>query len=135
MLTPNEYAYGDCCKLIPSSYHLGHSGITRSMIRLRRKKKRLSAEAFLHADPCCCSRHAQQDRREFQSPTLAKLGGRSSAISHVCMLQTTVAEYEMVHQVRHYFVQMSCLRRVFSDHFCFQLCGECVKGAAVEGRV
>ncbi|KAG2842520.1 hypothetical protein PC111_g2698 [Phytophthora cactorum] len=51
MLTPNEYAYGDCCKLIPSSYHLGHSGITRSMIRLRRKKKRLSAEAFLHADP------------------------------------------------------------------------------------
>ncbi|KAG2765368.1 hypothetical protein Pcac1_g23063 [Phytophthora cactorum] len=95
MLTPNEYAYGDCCKLIPSSYHLGHSGITRSMIRLRRKKKRLSAEAFLHADPCCCSRHAQQDRREFQSPTLAKLGGRSSAISHVCMLQTTVAEYEV----------------------------------------
>ncbi|KAG3113136.1 hypothetical protein PI125_g7589, partial [Phytophthora idaei] len=56
MLTPNEYVYGDCCKLIPSSYHLGHSGITRSMIRLRRKKKRLSAEAFLHADPCCCSR-------------------------------------------------------------------------------
>ncbi|KAG2972974.1 hypothetical protein PC120_g26222 [Phytophthora cactorum] len=26
MLTPNEYAYGDCCKLILSSYHLGHSG-------------------------------------------------------------------------------------------------------------
>ncbi|KAG4234181.1 hypothetical protein PC116_g17659 [Phytophthora cactorum] len=41
------------------------------------------------------SGHAQQDRREFQSPTLAKLGGRSSAISPVCMLQTTVAEYDV----------------------------------------
>ncbi|KAG4223054.1 hypothetical protein PC116_g28473 [Phytophthora cactorum] len=47
MLTPNEYAYGDCCKLILSSYHLGHSGIARSMIRLRRKKKRLSAEVHM----------------------------------------------------------------------------------------
>ncbi|KAG3125191.1 hypothetical protein PI126_g22886 [Phytophthora idaei] len=77
MLTPNEYACGDYTYLLENLTR--HSGITRSMIRLRRKKKR----------------HAQQDRREFQSPTLAKLGGWSSAISPVCMLQTTVAEYDV----------------------------------------